>query len=113
LQALTLLNDEVFVEASQALAGRVIEEASAENRDRIREAFKICLSRPPSEMEEETLLAFFDSQVERFRKEDADCKKIAGDHPASATPDADLSTVAALTTVARAILNLDETITKE
>jgi hypothetical protein len=113
LQALTLLNDEVFVEASQALAGRVIEEVSAENRDRIREAFKICLSRPPSEMEEETLLAFFDSQVERFRKEDADCKKIAGDHPASATPDADLSTVAALTTVARAILNLDETITKE
>ena len=49
LQALTLLNDTVFVEAARALALRILAECpKACDDDRIRHAFRLCLARGPS-----------------------------------------------------------------
>ena len=113
LQALTLLNDTVYLEASRALAKRVLAEAPAPGfEDRVRLAYRLCLARPPRADEVALLATFFDKQLSRFRTGGADAGKVAGADPKAPTP-GDLAELAAWTTVARAILNLDETITKE
>ena len=112
LQALTLLNDAVFVEASRALARRVLDRGGSTVEDRIRFAFRSCLSRPPGDGEIQALAAFHDRQLTRFRAGAADAGKVAGVDPGAAGG-ADLAELAAWTTVSRALLNLDETITKE
>jgi hypothetical protein len=90
LQALTLANDEAFVECSEALAQRVLHDAPAGDAERIRYAFELCLSREPSAAESELL----GSLLLKEREE----------RPAEA---------AAWTAVCRVLLNLDETITRE
>ncbi len=87
LQALTLLNDEAFVELAGSLARRVVREA--QEPDRIDHAFRLCLARPPKPAERERLVALLAEE----RRE--------GDE------------TAAWTTLARVLLNLDETITRE
>ena len=62
LQALTLLNDPVFVEAARALAGRVLREAGTSVRERIRHAFRLCLAREPDPHEVGRLLDYFEQQ---------------------------------------------------
>lgn len=57
LQALTLLNDEMFLEAARALA-KLLAETHQDDRSRIETAFVRMLTRPPSESETTRLLAF-------------------------------------------------------
>ena len=90
LQALTLLNDPVYVEAARALAARVVRESpEATVPARIRYAFQVCLARAPSAVESAAL--------ERLHAQQAAA------HPATET---------AWQAVALALLNLDEMITK-
>jgi hypothetical protein len=105
LQALTLLNDVLFVEVSQAM-GRTLATQEGSVEARIRHAFRRCLTRPPSAEEVAVLAKFFEMQKQRFASHDLDAKNIAGDGLG------DLLERAAWTALARAILNLDETITK-
>ena len=51
LQALVTLNDPVYVEAAQALARRLVKEGGDTTESRARFAFRLCLIRPPSEVE--------------------------------------------------------------
>ena len=62
LQALTLLNDPVFVEAAEGLAGRVMKEGGDSVRGRIRHLFRLCLAREPNADEARRLLAYYDQQ---------------------------------------------------
>lgn len=88
LQALTLLNDPVYVEAAQALARRVLTELpGASVEERITHAFRLCLARSPRSEELAVLKRLLQQQ------------KIVGE-------------LGAWTTVAAALLNLDEMITK-
>jgi hypothetical protein len=105
LQALTLLNDPVFVEAAQAL-GRMAAAYSAGPEERARLLFRRCLTRPPRSDELALLVQFYRAQKQRFETKQLDAAVIAGSGP-------NLPERAAWTTVARALLNLDETITKE
>ena len=60
LQALTLLNDPVFVEAAQALAARVLRErAQAGLQERIDHLFALTLSRAPLPKERDRLTAYY------------------------------------------------------
>jgi hypothetical protein len=105
LQALTLLNDAVFLEAAQAL-GRTLASSQISAEERITGLFRRCLTRPPTE-EERTLLAeYFRTQRQRFASGELKAEAIAG---AGA---GDVVERAAWTVVARALLNLDETVTK-
>jgi Protein of unknown function (DUF1553) len=123
LQALTLLNDAVFVEAAQAMARRIIIECPERSVDaRARRAFRLCLTRSPRPEELARLTAFYEHQLARFRSGELDAAKIAGlgikGPPTpllcpSPPPGTDTSELAAWTTVARVLLNLDETVTKE
>jgi Protein of unknown function (DUF1553)/Protein of unknown function (DUF1549) len=93
LQALTLLNDPVYVEAARALAARVQRDANDDNA-RLTLAFRLCLTRTPTEKELEILKRLLSDQ------RNARAKQPKAEELAWAD-------------VASALLNLDETITKE
>jgi hypothetical protein len=106
LQALVTLNDPVYVEAAQGLAVRLMRERGSVG-ERIRHGFELCLTRPPSEKEVHRLSELFGEAMAEFAKAPEDkAKKIA---PANATEPVEL---AAWTTVANVLLNLDETLMK-
>ncbi|HUY36560.1 MAG TPA: PSD1 and planctomycete cytochrome C domain-containing protein [Pirellulales bacterium] len=111
LQALTLANDRVFVEAAQALATRVLREApSPADAERIRQAFRLCFAREPSAKEAARLGQLLDSQRREFSAAGADAASVApADRPSDTTP----AEAAAWTALARVLLNLDEFVTRE
>jgi len=114
LQALTLLNDAVFVEAAQALARRVLDEALATEEGRARHLFRLCLTRPPDAGELRTVTDFYRRQRRRFRSGELAAPLIGGLSCSHLPPaERDVEELAVWTTVARVLLNLDETITKE
>jgi len=106
LQALTLLNDAVFVEAAQQL-GRLTAAQAATTEDRAVFLFRRCLTRPPSNDELAPLVRFFNDQKRRFAAKESDAAAIAG------PGDGDVNDRAAWSVTARALLNLDEMVTKE
>lgn len=110
LQALTLLNDAMYIEASRALALSILEEGERSAGDRLRDAFERLLSRPPTQSEADAVAHFHDEKLAEFQTGKLDPAKIAGPVVPEGIDRADL---AAWTVVARALLNLDETITRE
>jgi len=109
LQALTLLNDQAFFEFAQALAARVLRETDGgDDAERIRHAFRLCLARPPSLVEEKRLRELLVQQLAEL------APKEAGLHDPSPSTDGDNDKqLVAWMTVARVLLNLDEFITRE
>lgn len=105
LQALTLLNDQVFVEAAQALGSQMSAHSGTET-ERITLLFRYCLTRPPTTEETNLLLKFYNQQKERLAKKELNAAMIAG------PGDGDANSRASWTLLARSLLNLDETITK-
>ena len=109
LQALTLLNDPVFVEASQAMARRVLEELpDGDDEERAVRAFRLVLGRRPGASEVAAILDFVEAQRARVEAGELDAAAISGDDRGP-----DLAELAAWSATARALLNLDETITSE
>lgn len=108
LQALVTLNDPVYVEAAAALAQR-----SADDSQPIASMFRHLLIRPPSDVERQRLNELRTDAEHRFGGDVAaarDLLRAANRQP----PDdaADAVHLAALTTVASVLLNLDETLMK-
>lgn len=122
LQALTSLNEPLFLESARALALKTLTEGGATDRDRLRYAFRRCVSRAPSEPEAADLLAFLKKQTSRLHDGWLSPWDIAGMNDTSVAKPPDPSSLpkgatpvdlAAWTAVSRILLNLDETITKE
>jgi hypothetical protein len=116
LQALTTLNEVLFVEAARALALKTVREGGVTNRQRMIFAFRATLSRKPSEAEISELLGLFNRQRERLLAGELNAWNLATNDPdkAFALPkNVKMEELAAWTAVARVLLNLDETITKE
>jgi mono/diheme cytochrome c family protein len=113
LQALTTLNERTFVEAAQAMALRIVKEGGQDNQGRAKYAFRLCTGRTPSASEVEKVLAFWQEQFAYFENRSADAIKVAVPDVKDLPAEANLHKVAAWAMVSRAILNLDETITKE
>jgi hypothetical protein len=110
LQALTLLNDEAFLESARALAGRVLHEAPAGEKQRLQYLFRLCLARPPSPSESRRLQSFLSQQREEFRQTPADAQALL---PVPLPAETEIPEGAAWTALARALLNLDEFVTRE
>jgi hypothetical protein len=107
LQALTVLNDAVFIEAAQAL-GSVAVTVGRDSVDQgVAMLFRRCLARAPTTDELDLLRKYYETQLARLKAKELDAAKITG------SGDGALSERAAWTLTARAILNLDETITKQ
>ncbi len=111
LQALTLLNDPVYVEAAMAMAKRVVtERPKASVEERIQYAFQLCVSRPPRPNEVAALKKLYDEESAAYGANTESAKALMGkfEIPANMTP----ADFAAWYAIATALLNLDETITK-
>jgi mono/diheme cytochrome c family protein len=111
LQALTTLNDPVFVEAAGALARRTIMEAGPAWNDQAVLAFRICLARKPAANEVEPLLQLYKKGLARFRKNPEAAATMIKNSRGNAKG-LNAAELAAWTVVANVLLNLDETITK-
>jgi hypothetical protein len=110
LQALTTLNDPVFFEAAQALARKIMSDAGSNPTRGVVYAFRRCLTRRPKPDEVARLVAFYNLQLDRFRRDSKAASEVAkqlGSSPKN------LPELAAWTMVSNVLLNLDETITKE
>jgi mono/diheme cytochrome c family protein len=109
-QALMLANDQSLIELAQGLATRLLREGPASDPERVRYAFRRCLSREPSAIEASRLLAYYRSQLAGFQTAPRDAEAIAPkDRPAaSSAPEA-----AAWAALARVLMNVDEFITRE
>ncbi|HVW03181.1 MAG TPA: DUF1553 domain-containing protein, partial [Planctomycetaceae bacterium] len=105
LQALTLMNDTVFVEAAQAL-GKRATTMQGDDASKATHIFRSCLTRPPSPDELRDLVEFAKRQRERFAKKELDPAVTAG--PGEGDP----VERAVWTTLARVVLNLDEMVAK-
>jgi hypothetical protein len=105
LQALTLLNDVVFIEAAQAL-GAEFAGRDGSVQQRIATMFRRVLTRPAQPAEIEMLTEFFHRQRKRFEAGELDAKAVAGEGPGAPAGRA------AWSVLARILFNLDETITK-
>lgn len=110
LQALTLLNDAMFLEFAQALAAQVVREtaaAPAEQQTMLRATniFRRLLTRPPTETELAALVTFQQRQRERLERGALNPELVAGQTGAAAD-------LAAWVMTARAVMNLDETVVK-
>jgi mono/diheme cytochrome c family protein len=111
LQALTLLNDPVYVEAAMAFARRVLtEKQGATDEERLRHAFRWALVRSPSAAELAVLKTLLADQREAGGKDADEAKRFVGQFelPAGVSP----AEFGGWYAVAAALLNLDETITK-
>ncbi len=115
LAALAGLNEPVFVEAAQALALRILRESIADDESRAKVGFLLCTARQPSELEVATILGLVAEQRQRVAEGWLNPREIATGDPAKlpelpgqCTP----QDAAVWTLVARVLLNLDETISK-
>jgi hypothetical protein len=106
LQALALMNDVTYVEAARALAQRMIKQGIAEG-------FRRVLSRRPAAAEEEILKRTFAANLEDFRRNPEKARKLISTGDSKPDPTLDPAELAAMTTVASVIMNLDEAVTKE
>ncbi len=105
LQALTLLNDTVFVEAAQSL-GKLLGESAEPDEARVAALFRRFLVRPPEAEELSQVVAFVRAQRERFGKKELDAAKVAG------SAEGNVVERATWTAAARVVMNLDEAVTK-
>jgi hypothetical protein len=104
LQALTALNDPAFFEAAQALGRRILEGGGTDTSSRATYGFRLATSRRPTALELKSLVAALEKERQYFQGHQDEAQSLAG------KPDGEL---AAWTMVSNALLNLDETMTKE
>ncbi len=116
LQALTTLNETIFLECARNLALLTLKEGGADEATRLTWAFRRCVSRPPTDTEREVLLNLLTQQTTKFSSPDAKPWELAANDPTNppALPNgASPAQAAAWTAVSRVLLNLDESVTRE
>ncbi len=112
LQALLLLNGKQFVEAARYLGERMIQRGGVKLENQIRFGFRLTTSRMPSSSELALLLDTYRSELQRYSENPEAANKLltVGDLPANLK--ISRAKMAAMTEVARLLLNLDEAISK-
>ncbi len=111
-QALTLLNDPTFVEASRIFAANLLSSRRTSDKARIEAAYQKALGRAPRSKESASLAKFLGDQRAYYRQNPEDSKKLlnVGGSPAPAAGDE--TELAAWTQVCRVVLNLHESVTR-
>lgn len=112
LQALVLMNDSTYLEASRKLAERMLKEGGQQDDERIAFAFEAVTARTPSAGETTSLQALLARQRSRFRVDPAAAGGLLAVGESAADPSLDSAELAACTAVANVLLTLDEALTK-
>ena len=111
-QALTLLNDPTFFEASRAWAADLLQSPAKSDDARLELAFQRALGRDPKKSERTSLKKFLTSQREHYAKDTDEPAKLQKVGLTPVPVGLDAAELAAWTQTARVILNLHETITR-
>ncbi|MFY0653372.1 MAG: PSD1 domain-containing protein [Cyclobacteriaceae bacterium] len=112
LQALVLLNDPQFIEASRALANRMMIEGGANADQRIENAFRWTTSRKPEADELNTLSDLYHSEVQEFQKYPERAEEFLQIGEYKNNDNLNKLELAAYGVVANAIINLSESLQK-
>jgi len=112
LQALDLLNDPIFVEAARVFAQHATEDAGPRVDSQIEWIFDRALNRRPTRDERTILRGLYERNLKRFGADPAGARAFIAEGEAPVAPNANAARLAALATVARAVLNLHELITR-
>lgn len=113
LQALNLMNDPTYVESARHLAERMLREGGATPESRVTWAFRQVLARPPRAAEIAILVRAYERVLKSYQSDAtaaAELLKVGATPPSMGSDPVQL---AAMTTIASTIMNLDETVTKE
>jgi hypothetical protein len=113
LQALNLMNDPTYVEAARFLAQRMIKEGGTSIESRLTHGFRLLLGRKPRPQELEVLTTAVERSIQDFTKDAEAAKQLLSFGDAKTDDKLSAAELAAYTTVASTLINLDETITKE
>lgn len=115
LAALTTLNETMFIEASRAMALRILREGGASDETRLDYAYRLCTSRAPQPAEREVLMKLIASRRQRIAEGWLSVRELTTGEatrlpelPPGTTP----QDAAVWTILSRVLLNLDETVTK-
>ncbi|MFN0020360.1 MAG: PSD1 and planctomycete cytochrome C domain-containing protein [Pirellulaceae bacterium] len=111
-QALVLLNDPTYVEAAKALAVRTVKDGGGETGKRLEFAFREVLTRSPRESELKVLLPLYEKHLQQYKADLASADKLLAVGESKAPDGMDKAELAAWTSIARVLLNLHETITR-
>jgi len=110
LQALTMLNEPLSMECARALAELTLQQQAENDAERLTFAVRRVLSRQPEARELATLEKLLDKQRRRITSGELQATEILGEQNSETLDDAEQT---AWTLVARVLLSLDETMTKE
>jgi len=110
LQALTLMNSETCLESARGLAARLHSTYRTSNAQVVENAFRICLTRPPTPSEKTRLTQLLREHKTWYENHPADAKAIT---EGLETSDDSLANLAAVVATANVIMNLDEFITRD
>jgi hypothetical protein len=111
LAALVLLNDPSFVECARVFAARIIQEGGTDEAARIRWAWREVLSRQPEEREAAALAKLYQMNAKQYAADPAGAAKLVSVGLAPRPKDVNVVELAAWTSVARVLLNLNEELT--
>ncbi|MFL6276574.1 MAG: DUF1553 domain-containing protein [Blastocatellia bacterium] len=113
LQALVLMNDPTYIEAARALAMRAAREGGKDTASRLRYAFRLATARWPTAQESTVLRDLLAKQLAAYRRDNKAALALLKVGESPLDPKLDAAETAAWIVVTSAILNLDETITRE
>ena len=110
IMALAALGNEVFHEAAQAMAKKILGDQSLKDESaRIDHCFLLCVARKATEKEKSAVAQLLEKSREYYRENSVEAEKLAGAHRLQQSSAAEN---AAWIATSRIILNLDETITR-
>ena len=110
-QALTLLNDPTYVEAARVFAEHIVRGAT-DDQARLELAFRLALARSPKPRESTLLMELLEKHRKEYIAENTAAEKIVSAGEAPVAKDLNPAELAAWTSIARTVLNLHETITR-
>jgi hypothetical protein len=112
LQALVLLNDPSYTECARSLATRLVHEGGSDPAARLNRAFRLVLARPPRPEELTLLLALVQKHQAQYQADPKAARELLGVGDAPVPADTAAVELAAWMSVARVLLNLQETVTR-
>lgn len=111
LASLTLLNDPTFVEAARAFAERIIAAAD-DDKERINAAFRFAVSRAPDDFEYQLVYQLLTGSREQYRENEKAARSLITTGLSPVADEIPVAEHAAWATIARALLTLGETTTR-
>jgi hypothetical protein len=114
LEALVMLNDPAMIDAAVAFAAALLNFKQEETSEaKIKRAFQLTVSRQPDSFELTSLSKLLESEIQHYSSQPEDADKLLDTIDKNvAIESVDPQQLAAWTTLTRALLNLQETVTR-